>query len=308
MRRIDKSYEIINGTVADFKTGTQQHIENAVQETGHMLLKTMFPNFADANGDISVLYGCVNTGSGSNYIISAGAISYKSPDMDEPELFYVNQSSFTVTGGNAAVAIITTASYTGSSPQGDVADPVGMSDNTTQNIHNIRTITLVNGNSSTTNYIAAYSSFVFFGNEIQTDTSNGQTLDVNITAGGPFAYTGLITNYSYRIIGNRCELDFNIVATITDGATVDQIKIPLPVGITKNTSLNKKYSARGTCAYIAPGSTTDYVSCYVNAIDDGTEGQRLVIRRAEGSAGAVTMDISTSSVLTLSGHIDFQIV
>ena len=160
MRRIKKNYEIVNNTVRDFKTGTQQHIENAIQETAHMLLKSMYPDFVDTNGSICILNGCINTGSGSNYIISAGVVSYKDPNFDEIELFYVNTSTFTVTGGNTAVAVINTVSYTGNGVQGDVADPTGMSDNTVQNVHDIRTIDIINGNSGSPNYIGDFSSFI----------------------------------------------------------------------------------------------------------------------------------------------------
>lgn len=243
---------------------------------------------------VYILWGCVNTGIFPIYDISKGAVFYAG------EIFTVNATgAFTPAG----VPVGTMTDH----PSGTL---IKFSDNSTKDILHIRTFIIANGvsGSGTADYLDFVRLNLSYADEVQTDTSNGQTLDVNITAGGPFAYSGLITNYSYRIIGKRCELDFNIVATITDGATVDQIKIPLPAGIVKNTTLNKKYSARGTCAYIAPSSTTDYVACYVNAIDDGTEGQRLVIRRAEGSAGAVTMDVSTSSTLTLKGHICFQIV
>lgn len=199
MRRINKNYEIVNQTVADWKTGTQQHVENAIQETAHMLLKSIYPYFNDSNGSICILQGCVNTGSGSNYIISAGVISYKDANFDEIELFYVNASTFTVTGGNTAVAVISTASYAGNVNQGDIADPTGMSDGNTPSIHDIRTINIINGSAASSNYIGAFSAFKPIKNNnkfyISDDTNiavasgTGYNSFATLTSSTPTAFT-----------------------------------------------------------------------------------------------------------------------
>ena len=73
-----------------------------------------------------VLYGCVNTGSGANYVISAGALFIGG------EIFLVDAVSFSTTGLNVPVITYITTQYTTD------ADPVTLTDTTVHNIHNIK--------------------------------------------------------------------------------------------------------------------------------------------------------------------------
>lgn len=264
-------------------------LQASTKEVVSNILQGVMPNGYDPT-KVYILYGCVNSTSGSTFTISAGAVFYNG------EVYRVDAVTFTSPGGQTAVAKIVTTNPT--------PDPILLKDGTSVSVHNVINVVIASAVSGT-----GISDFIGFVSssftEIQTDTSNGLSLDVHITASGPFAYTNLVTNYSYRTIGKRCELDFNVTFDVTDGAVVDQIKIPLPAGIVKNTTLNTKYSARGTCAFIAPASTTSYAACYINSIDDGTEGQRLVIRALQAVSAEIS--ISTSSSVVLQGHIDFQL-
>jgi hypothetical protein len=161
-RKINFSYEITNNVIAPFKTGTHKHIENAIAEMGHMLLKSMmFPDVDDLAGHVQILYGCKNTGTYPNFVIGEGAAIYQDPNSDEIEFFYIPSATFTLSGGQTAVAVIVTASYTGNGTLGDHADPVLMSNLVSQDIHDIRTINFIAGSSSSPGYIKDYSSVSF---------------------------------------------------------------------------------------------------------------------------------------------------
>lgn len=82
-----------------------------------------------------VLEGCVNSGSGSNYVISAGAIFYNG------EIFTVPSATFTSAGGQTAVGKIV---ITNPSP-----DPILLKDGTSTSVHNVRQIVFASAVSGT---------------------------------------------------------------------------------------------------------------------------------------------------------------
>jgi len=127
------------------KQGTLQFLQDAYKEQLNNLCLALLGSIAYSPTTAYVLFGCVNSGSGSNYVINAGAIFYNG------EVFSVPAVSLTASG-NVPVANITTTQYTVN------ADPVTYSDSTTGNIHNIRTITIGLGASGSG--IADYSNFV----------------------------------------------------------------------------------------------------------------------------------------------------
>jgi len=127
------------------KQGTLQFLQDAYKEQLNNLCLALLGSIAYSPTTAYVLFGCVNSGSGSNYVINAGAIFYNG------EVFSVPAVSLTASG-NVPVANITTVQYTNN------ADPVTYSDSTTGNIHNIRTITIGLGASGSG--IADYSNFV----------------------------------------------------------------------------------------------------------------------------------------------------
>ena len=83
------------------------------------------------------LWGCQNTGTGLNFIISAGAIYFAG------EVFLVPAATFTAAGGQTAVANMVVTQYTTN------ADPVTFTDSVPRNVHNIRSIVFASSISGT---------------------------------------------------------------------------------------------------------------------------------------------------------------
>ncbi|CAB4130956.1 hypothetical protein UFOVP129_38 [uncultured Caudovirales phage] len=117
------------------KEGTLVFLQDAYKEQLSNLAQSLINGLGNAysSSTVYVLWGCVNSGSGSNFIISAGAVFYNG------EIFSVDAVSLTVSGGNIPVANIVTTQYTVN------ADPVTFSDSTTANIHNIRKVSIGSG-------------------------------------------------------------------------------------------------------------------------------------------------------------------
>lgn len=99
---------------------------------------------------VVILYGCVNSGSGLNYIISAGAVYYNG------EYFDVPAATFTAGAGQVAVGTITTTQ--------DPVDPVKLQPSGTNvSVHDIRKIVIAAGTSGSGT--KDYSDFISYKNE-----------------------------------------------------------------------------------------------------------------------------------------------
>lgn len=129
------------------KQGTLQFLQDAYKEQLNNLAQSLIQGLGNTYNPslVYVLWGCVNTGSGSTYNISAGAVLYNG------EIYSVPAVNLT-TSGNVPVANISIAQYTTN------ADPITYSDGSNGNIHNIRTISIGLGTSGST--ISDYSAFV----------------------------------------------------------------------------------------------------------------------------------------------------
>lgn len=126
MKKLDlSSVSLINAFPV--KEGTLDFIALAYQESITAIGNNLLGGKLPANVGY-VLYGCVNTGSGLNFIISAGAIYYNG------EVYLVPAATFTAAGGQTAVGNIVITQYTTN------ADPVLFTDSVTRNVHNIRLI------------------------------------------------------------------------------------------------------------------------------------------------------------------------
>lgn len=141
----------INSTVSmPFKKGVLDHMQEAWQEVATAICRSIGTNDAPGGSAAAdILYGLVNTGSGSTYTISAGAV------YTGGEIFLApNTASFTVTGGNTAVVCLVTTQRTGTD-----SDPVQHTDGNNYNVLPIRTVEVKAGTSSTPGYIADYATF-----------------------------------------------------------------------------------------------------------------------------------------------------
>lgn len=131
--------DITTSAAAKIKKGTLDHLQNAYTELLIQLANSIGGQNLDPTTTAPyVLSGLVNTGSGSNYIYSAGLILYNG------ELYQVPAATFTLGGGETVVATITTAYITAAD-----SDPVEFSDGSSHNIHRNRTIVLDNAVSGT---------------------------------------------------------------------------------------------------------------------------------------------------------------
>lgn len=147
MRKINET--IIDSTKAMyFKKGTWTHLQKAYGEGFAETIKSMIGSTYSST-TVYVLNGCVNSGSGSNYVISAGSVFYGG------EIYLVPAATFTVTTGVAVATIVTTPNTADYS-----ADPCLFSDGSTHDVHDIRTVEIAEAASGSG--IANYSAFNFY--------------------------------------------------------------------------------------------------------------------------------------------------
>lgn len=124
MRKL-KTSDITNTVALPIKAGTLVHLQLAYQEAITALANSIIGRLPDSS-NAYILYGCKNTGTGLNYIISAGAIYYNG------EVYLVDAITFTATSGQVAVFNIVTTQYMTN------ADPVTFTDGVARNVHEIR--------------------------------------------------------------------------------------------------------------------------------------------------------------------------
>lgn len=181
------------------KSGTLNHLQEAYREEFAAML-AVFNNGTALSG-ISVLSGVTNTGSGANYIISAGIVFYNG------EYFEVDATTFTA--ADTAVATIVTTYVTAAN-----ADPVLFTDGVNRNVHAIRKIAIIDGNTSSPNYIDDFDTFIY----LCTDFINITTTDDGIH---PFIVSGMTptagaSRLKYKLLPfNRMLLTGGFVATST---------------------------------------------------------------------------------------------
>lgn len=114
---------ITSTKAAKIKKGTLDHLQDAHIETARQLaINAIGDSYNSSN--VYVLYGCKNTGTGLNYIISAGAV------FASNEIYLVPAATFTAGAGQIAVLSLTNTYRTGTE-----FDPVTFTDGSTHNIH-----------------------------------------------------------------------------------------------------------------------------------------------------------------------------
>lgn len=107
------------------KSGTLDHIQLAYKEAIGEAIKGLIGS-AYNSAIVYILNGLVNSGSGSNFIISAGSVFYNG------EVYLVDAATFTAGGGNTAVGVLDTTFFTGVN-----ADGVEFTDGIVRNVHAI---------------------------------------------------------------------------------------------------------------------------------------------------------------------------
>lgn len=267
---------------------TLQFIQDAYNDPIGALIRSTMGSYT--TNDKIIFDGCiVTTGSpitAGACVITAGYIYYNG------NWYYTSGFNATITGSNVVIGTITTTDYVG---------PVTFTDNTGYSIHEIKTIVLSQAATGSFDF----STFKYAQKPLaQTTTSNGLGIQVNIVSAGPFAYNNDLYFYSYYITNRICHLSFKVTFDITDGAVIDRVDIPLPLGIVKSTALGENYAMRGTCKFINPLATTSYFHGTVYSDFGGAEGQRISCFRDES-----TTDITwgTTTSVTMRGQISFPL-
>jgi len=187
------------------KTGTVEHFQEAYQEALTALARMNILNY-DAS-KIYVLYGCVNSGSGANFVISAGAVFFNG------EVYLVPAATFTTSGGNVAIGTVTTTYFTATN-----ADPVEFTDAILRSVHEIRQIVISSGTSGATNY----ADFVFTnaGRFVGNDTGI-----VTVILGNATITT---FTYSYLKINGVVIFTYQMAINVTSTSTTWSFEVNLP--------------------------------------------------------------------------------
>lgn len=124
MKKLDVS-AVTSSIGLPVKSGSLSHVQAAYQEALGELAKAIAGTGYDPT-KVYILNGCANTGSGSNYVISAGSVFFNG------EVYLVDATSFTISGPNVAVGLRTLTFFTAAN-----ADPVQFTDGITRTIHQI---------------------------------------------------------------------------------------------------------------------------------------------------------------------------
>lgn len=126
MRKL-KTTDITTSVAMPIKSGTLDHLQFANQEVFSAICQSMVGMAGYDNTKVYILSGLENSGSGSNYILTAGAIFYNG------EVYLVDAATFTITGANVAEATLSVTPFTAAN-----ADPVSFSDGNSYYVHDIR--------------------------------------------------------------------------------------------------------------------------------------------------------------------------
>lgn len=141
-----------------------------------------------------------------------------------------------------------------------------------------------------------------YGIITQTSNTNGVPTSVVAISGTFVAATETYYYTWYRYKG-LIFIHFKAVYTMTSGAIVTEIRIPLPQNIVKDTGITENFSFKGTASFKSPGGTSDYAMLQARSNGSGAEGQTIVIRRiTEGDTQLTWSAVNT----TIEGEITIK--
>ena len=198
------------------KKGTLQFLQDAHTDSLADSIKAQIGSSYNLSTPY-VLWGCVNSGSGSSYSISAGAIFYFGG------VYEVDPVSFTASSGHTAVCNFVTTQYTVD------ADPVTFTDFSSHNVHNIVKIKVQDGASgsgifdfSTLNrsvflpYVQSLLQSEIDAIESAWVVRNNNT-DISVSGSG----ATVISSYmKYKIIGKTMFLHVQVLVSSATGITI----------------------------------------------------------------------------------------
>ena len=218
MKKIDTQYILAN-TGMPIKSGSLNHIFDSISESSLANYKALHTNYDGAK--VNVFSGCINI-VGAGYInINEGSVLWGG------ELFYVPSTAFTIT--DTAVAVISTSYVVGVN-----ADPVLMTDGSNKNVHEIRTIEIIDGNSLSPNYVADFSQFVYGNGNSQWKTHVIVAGDITNLSGGSFTLSSGL--FAYKIERKTVIINLYLLGTQSGGST-STYRIAFPPDIPSTTSV-----------------------------------------------------------------------
>jgi hypothetical protein len=136
MKKVDTS--AITGTTGmPIKSGVINHVLQSIQEIASALTEGLLGVQYDAT-KLYAINGVLGTISGSTYTLNAGWIYYGG------ELYQVDATSFTVTGGQTGIVTLATTYATGAS-----GDPIQFTDGVSRNVLQIRKLVIAAGTTGT---------------------------------------------------------------------------------------------------------------------------------------------------------------
>lgn len=241
------------------------------------------------SNDVVILWGCVNTTPGtSTFTISAGAVFYNG------EYYEVDAVTFTAAGTAVATLVVTQ----------DPVDPIKMEPSgNSVSVHNITKVVIADAVSGSG--IKDFNDFKIASRHTITGTAtNGTSIQADVSASGPFVAAITNSYFRYEIDKGICHLDFKFILTMTDGAIIERLDVPLPKGLVKATSFGENYAMRGHAMARNPTATSNYMGMTVFSDFGGAEGQRLSLFRNEGTT-SITWE--TASVATITGRCSFPL-
>ncbi len=129
MKKLDTTNET-SSSWSPYKVETKKFVQDSYSEMINALVLERINN-KYVTDSVVVLWGCVNTGTGTTYVISAGAIYCNG------EVYLLQALPSTVLATGAVCNL--------SDVPDSIADPTTFSDNATWNIHRVRTAVIANG-------------------------------------------------------------------------------------------------------------------------------------------------------------------
>lgn len=223
MKKI-KTTDITSSSAMPIKKGSLDHLQAAYIETIQDVNKSYWAGDR-AGTQPMALHGCINTGSGSTFIISAGAVMLDT----YAEVFRCDAQTVTVAFGQVLVGTITTTYLTATD-----ADPVEFSDSTLNNVHEIRKIVWSSAASGSGTF--DYNDLYFRNNFDQISPT---------LAGDLNAWTLGTGSVDLRILveSKKITIMFDINNTSTGGSN-NTLSMTIPTGLATNfkqTSFNLAY-------------------------------------------------------------------
>lgn len=279
MRKIDVS-PITTSIGFPVKSGTVVHLQAAYQEALSSICQAITGAYDHTR--VYVLSGCVNSGSGTHYIISAGSVFYAG------EVYQVDAVTFDAIGPNVAASAIGLSYFSAFN-----ADGVQFTDGTVRNVHQIFKVVIAPALSGSGS--GNFSTFIRL---------NLNRPDVSISGTGLANVTGAFPNVVVNVSDNNKILRTGTVSIGDPGAsgTVISGGVASTYLITFSSALpNTNYVI--SPALISLSSTTggqiSDSACNVVIANQTLNGFEAIVKKKDGSSGTANLNLSYSAISTI---------